>query len=494
NNYRDGDGRCVVAQIFDSSGTKQGDEFIVNTTTSGTQFSPSVSYVDQDRFVVAWGGGIVLGNNNQIYCQVFNDQGQKIGNEILVPTTLAGYKWKSTVLGLNDNTFVVSWSSTYEYESIYCQKFDLNGNKIGSEVRVNNFDVRSWHSLATTDNGFIVIWSRQYSPTYVEAQILDLNLNLVGSPIRISDGGPNTTLSVDITRLSNNCYATVWAEFSDVYCQLLDSTLSKIGFNFILNDYRTSIQEAVRTEAIPGYGFVNCWHSYGNDGRYYGIFGKIMPDEPVIRALNSFNLLEPEDDSTLILPKPTLIWEPAHTGKKIYPWEVVYDLYLDENENFSNPVIFSSLFDTTIMTGPLQPGSTYFWKVRAKNHIGDTLWSTQENWAFFIDPNAVPIIMENNNNDFLPTEFELVNYPNPFNPTTTIRYTLPGAAAVTLEIYTVTGQRVHTLVSRRQQPGEYSAVWDGRNNHGHAVSSGVYIYRLQAGDEYVQSRKMVLLR
>lgn len=291
NNYRDGDGRCVVAQIFDSSGTKQGDEFIVNTTTSGTQFSPSVSYVDQDRFVVAWGGGIVLGNNNQIYCQVFNDQGQKIGNEILVPTTLAGYKWKSTVLGLNDNTFVVSWSSTYEYESIYCQKFDLNGNKIGSEVRVNNFDVRSWHSLATTDNGFIVIWSRQYSPTYVEAQILDLNLNLVGSPIRISDGGPNTTLSVDITRLSNNCYATVWAEFSDVYCQLLDSTLSKIGFNFILNDYRTSIQEAVRTEAIPGYGFVNCWHSYGNDGRYYGIFGKIMPDEPVIRALNSFNLL-----------------------------------------------------------------------------------------------------------------------------------------------------------------------------------------------------------
>jgi len=93
------------------------------------------------------------------------------------------------------------------------------------------------------------------------------------------------------------------------------------------------------------------------------------------------------------------------------------------------------------------------------------------------------------------TDFNLSqNYPNPFNPTTTIQYTLPKAEQATLKIYTITGQEVRTLVSQLQSPGEYSVVWDGTDKTGKPLSSGVYIYRLQAGDEYVQSRKMVLLR
>lgn len=86
------------------------------------------------------------------------------------------------------------------------------------------------------------------------------------------------------------------------------------------------------------------------------------------------------------------------------------------------------------------------------------------------------------------------NHPNPFNPTTTIRYTLPRATPVTLEIYTVTGQEVRTLVNRLHSPGEYSVVWDGTDQAGKPVSSGIYIYRLEGGEEYVQSRKMLLIR
>gem|GEM_PF-2403584 len=93
-----------------------------------------------------------------------------------------------------------------------------------------------------------------------------------------------------------------------------------------------------------------------------------------------------------------------------------------------------------------------------------------------------------------PLYFELYgNYPNPFNPTTTIRYSLPNTQRVTLAVYNLQGQRIRTLINYTQQANEHQAVWDGRNDSGEAVSSGVYFYRLTAG-EFSESRKMVLLR
>jgi hypothetical protein len=86
------------------------------------------------------------------------------------------------------------------------------------------------------------------------------------------------------------------------------------------------------------------------------------------------------------------------------------------------------------------------------------------------------------------------NYPNPFNPTTTIEYTLREQSPVELRIYNVAGQLVRTLVSDAKAAGQvHTAVWDGRNDAGQSVSSGVYFYRLTAKD-FVQTRKMVLLK
>jgi hypothetical protein len=86
------------------------------------------------------------------------------------------------------------------------------------------------------------------------------------------------------------------------------------------------------------------------------------------------------------------------------------------------------------------------------------------------------------------------NYPNPFNPTTTIRYTVRDRAQVSLNVYNVAGQLIRTLVNESKSPGQvHTAIWDGRNDAGVTVSSGVYFYKLVAGD-YVQTRKMVLLK
>ena len=85
------------------------------------------------------------------------------------------------------------------------------------------------------------------------------------------------------------------------------------------------------------------------------------------------------------------------------------------------------------------------------------------------------------------------NYPNPFNPETTIKYQLPFTSDVKLVIYNLLGQEVFRLERFAQQPGEHLVRWNGRNMQGSKLSSGIYFYRLQAGD-FVQTRKMVLLK
>lgn len=85
------------------------------------------------------------------------------------------------------------------------------------------------------------------------------------------------------------------------------------------------------------------------------------------------------------------------------------------------------------------------------------------------------------------------NYPNPFNPTTTIEYMLPHSAPVKLTIYNSTGQIVRTLINKSQSTGSHKITWDGKDDSGKAVASGVYLYHLEA-DDFVQTRKMLLLR
>ena len=85
------------------------------------------------------------------------------------------------------------------------------------------------------------------------------------------------------------------------------------------------------------------------------------------------------------------------------------------------------------------------------------------------------------------------NYPNPFNPETTIKYSVAKAGKVNLSIYNIKGQLVRTLVNENQEPSYRSIVWKGENNNGSKVSSGVYFYRLQTAEK-VMTKKMLLMK
>ena len=96
--------------------------------------------------------------------------------------------------------------------------------------------------------------------------------------------------------------------------------------------------------------------------------------------------------------------------------------------------------------------------------------------------------------DLLPEGFVLSqNYPNPFNPNTEISYQIPVEAKVTLRVHNMLGQEVKTMVSEIQAPGVHKVSWDGLDNSGQMVASGVYTYQLNFNGAKI-SRKMLLMR
>ncbi len=102
--------------------------------------------------------------------------------------------------------------------------------------------------------------------------------------------------------------------------------------------------------------------------------------------------------------------------------------------------------------------------------------------------------LEEDENLSSPQNFTLFqNYPNPFNPYTTLSYELKHELFVRLEIYDIQGRKVKTLISERQTPGFKNVIWDGKDNDKKSLPSGVYLYRLKAGDQK-KTKKMIFLK
>ncbi|MFO8029799.1 MAG: cohesin domain-containing protein [Cyclonatronaceae bacterium] len=148
------------------------------------------------------------------------------------------------------------------------------------------------------------------------------------------------------------------------------------------------------------------------------------------------------------------------------------DLFLDQG----------GITDTSLAVTGLDYLTTYHWRVRAYRDSVEGGWS--DSWRF-----TTKIETAGDKEPDLPSEFMMSqNYPNPFNPSTQIRYTLPEASEVRLEVFNLMGQRVDVLVEGQQQAGAYDITFDASH-----LSSGIYLYRLQTPEISI-TRRMILLK
>jgi len=215
-----------------------------------------------------------------------------------------------------------------------------------------------------------------------------------------------------------------------------------------------------------------------------------------------FALLSPADEDVIALTfsnaGDTLFftWEESFD---VNGDEITYDLLLSEvllplaavsqqmpgdNSLF---ITYNNLMTVMVATG--LPGISGTWSIAAISN-GDTTLAVNGPNNLTIDASAVGIDEES----LLPESFALhQNYPNPFNPTTAIRYDLPNQSQVMIAIYDVTGRKIRTLVSKQEEPGYRSVIWNGHNDAGSQVGTGLYIYTIRAGN-YFKTRKMLLVK
>jgi hypothetical protein len=189
----------------------------------------------------------------------------------------------------------------------------------------------------------------------------------------------------------------------------------------------------------------------------------------------------------------TLFWR-TNTEADLSHYVVYKDtLFNFEPDTFKIVQVVSE--DTTFFKDyDWELGRTYYYKVSAYDLTGNESPFSEE---LEITTTDVPFTHE------IKVDIKKVrlaqNYPNPFNPTTVIYYYLPDIgyqpAEVELTIYNILGSKVRTLVKERQDPGQYRVTWDGKNDQGKDLASGVYFYQLKvSGIPFVEGKKMVLVR
>ena len=179
---------------------------------------------------------------------------------------------------------------------------------------------------------------------------------------------------------------------------------------------------------------------------------------------------------------------------------------------FKDAINNSSLLSGDIKVGGLEPSEIVYYSfnlslydmqgchhiyaiIDQDNYIVDSDRSNNQTTNIIrIYGRTTDVEWPDNDKDIIPNSYRLTqNHPNPFNPITTIQYEIPRNSYVNLRIYDVAGRLLSVLVAEKKESGFYQAIWDGKDKHGHEVSSGVYFYQLQAG-EFKETRKLVILR
>ncbi len=238
---------------------------------------------------------------------------------------------------------------------------------------------------------------------------------------------------------------------------LTDTTRAVTGLNSV-----TTYYWRVKAKNVAGWGTFSAVWSFAT--------APPLPAAPV--------LVSPANNATNLQPNVLLDWNSVlySAGYRI---------------QIANDSLFASVvFDTTsvvpdslrVRNGLLGLNNKYYWRVNASNVTGTGPWSAI--WNFRISPTGI-----NLTGNSIPAEYKIYNNrPNPFNPSTNIKFDIPEISFVNITVYDLTGRRVAVLVNKQLQPGTYETDWNAS-----AFSSGIYLYNITAGN-FSETKKMILLK
>ncbi len=185
---QDGDGWGVYSRRYDSTGTPQSSEFQVNSHTTSHQSAPSVAMDSSGNFIVVWQSLGQDGDGSGVYGQRFDNAGNPVGLEFQINTYTTSFQSSPSVAMDGSGNFVVAWQSFIQdgdNDGIYGQRYDADGNPIGSEFRVNTcyFYIQRNPSIAMDDSGnFVVVWQSD-NQDGDDLGVIGQQYDITGSPL-----------------------------------------------------------------------------------------------------------------------------------------------------------------------------------------------------------------------------------------------------------------------------------------------------------------------
>ncbi|MBY0484095.1 DUF4347 domain-containing protein [Nitrosomonas sp.] len=280
-------GGSIYAQRYDSNGAAQGSEFQVNTYTTDWQYEPSITALNDGGFVVTWTSQGQDGSERGIYAQRYDSNGAAQGSEFRVNTTTTDTQFHPSITAVTAGGFVVAWSSPDQDGSswgIYAQRYDSNGVAQGSEFQVNTTMTDSQEDpsiAALIDGGFVVTWEsngQDGSGSGIYAQRYDSNGAAQGSEFRVNTYTTDWQYDPSITALNDGGFVVTWTSrgqdgsLSGIYAQRYDSNGAAQGGDFRVNPTTTDTQSSIT--ALNDGGFVVTWSSQDQDGSSGGIYAQ----------------------------------------------------------------------------------------------------------------------------------------------------------------------------------------------------------------------------
>ena len=273
---QDGSGSALKAQMYSVSGVKIGAEFLVNAKVTGGQFSPSVSALDEDRYLVAWVTTDVTqdGSLNAIKAQLFDHSGTRIGGEFLVNSQTASIQGAPKVTNLTDGGFVISWDDYIGFD-MKAQIYNESGDRFGSELRVNTNTYGSQERgdiVGLSNGGFQATWqttdkSQDGSDYAIKGQIFDAGGATLGFEFLVNSQVVSYQQSPTAAALANGGFVITWVTYDTaqdgdstaVKAQIFNGTGTKVGAEFLVN---TQTLGSVGSPAVVGLadgGFAVTW-------------------------------------------------------------------------------------------------------------------------------------------------------------------------------------------------------------------------------------------
>lgn len=531
---QDSSGDGVFGQRFDAAGNKTGPEFRVNTYTENDQREPSVSIREDGSFIVVWESRDQDGDGNGIFGQMFDSSGNTVGPEFQVNVwTFSNESAPHVASDRNDN-FIIAWQSTLQdgsSDAAMVRKYDPNGNPLTGEIMVNThtYGFQGATRVACDSLGNFVAayvsWELDGDNYAAGCRRVASSGGLLGDEILANTYTAGNQDYPDVGVAPNGDFVVVWhstlqdGHGNGVYGQRFDAGGKRVGGEFQINSYYRMNQWWAKVAVDRYGGFTVTWYSFGQDGDRHGIYarryranGNPHADE---FCVNSHTAGDQE--------RPSITSDPQ--GNLVIVWQSNgqdgdgYGIYGQRLASVSVPVTFASVaaayeggavrvrwevsddssplgYDVYRMHGGrdirvadnLPPRTIEF--VDKVDAPGRYVYSVAA-----VEPGGAETRSRGVTVDVAPhREFTLGNHPSPFNESTTIEFTVSEEGRVTLDVFGVDGRFVRRLVDSPRGAGvQHRASWDGRDNDGKRVATGVYFYKVTSGGRTLV-RKTVLIR